>query len=430
MTDSVSVSTRASTDSTVDSPSDSPEGHQLTAQAIADAQTKKSGTQTLITTNEWARRRDTILTLVLWTLAVGMVFWLLSHVGRVILLLVISGLLAFALAPLTKLLTHFLPRPLAIILVYCVMLGAIGGLGYLVVSAALSEGTSLISQVHNFLSSGPQGSPSPLVAKLTQLGISPSQIDHLTSQLEGQAQMAVPLLGQFVNDTLSLVIDIVLVLVLSIYLLVDGARFGEWLHTTAPLKQRAGVVFLLTSVQTVVGGYIRGQLILSTLIGLVVGLGMFALQVPYAILLGLLAFTLEFIPTVGTLTSGVVCVVVAATQSWLLALLVLAYFVVIHVLEGYIVAPRVLGKAVGLHPAISIIALVAGADLFGLWGAIFAAPLAGLLQVLLAAVWRAWRDQNPRQFPDVFGPALVPVTTAEADGERDVMEKGFPHRLL
>ena len=133
--------------------------------------------------------------------------------------------------------------------------------------------------------------------------------------------------------------------------------------------------------------------------------------------LGLLAFTLEFIPTVGTLTSGVVCVLVAATQSWLLALLVLAYFVVIHVLEGYIVAPRVLGKAVGLHPAISIIALVAGADLFGLWGAIFAAPLAGLLQVLLAATWQAWREQNPRQFPDVFVPAVVPVTTAEAQAE-------------
>ena len=75
------------------------------------------------------------------------------------------------------------------------------------------------------------------------------------------------------------------------------------------------------------------------------------------------------------------------------------------------------GKAVGLHPAISIIALVAGADLFGLWGAVFAAPVAGLLQVLLAALWQAWREQNPRQFAEIIVPALVPVTTAEARGE-------------
>jgi len=418
MTDSfIASTTSASTASAVDSSPDSSGTHRLPAEAIPAAETSTSATHSQITANEWARRRDAILTIVLWTFAVGMAFWLLSHVGRVILLLVISGLVAFALAPLTKLLTHILPRPVAIILVYCVMLGAIGGLGYLVVSAAFSEGALLINQVHSFLSSGVHGTPSPLVQKLTEVGVSQQQIDKLTSQLEGQAQTAVPLIGQFVNDTLSLVIDIVLVLVLSIYLLVDGARFGEWLRTNAPLKQRSGVVFLITSVQTVVGGYIRGQLILSTLIGLVVGLGMFALQVPYAILLGLLAFTLEFIPTVGTLTSGVVCVLVAATQSWLLALVVLAYFVVIHVLEGYVVAPRVLGKAVGLHPAISIIALVAGADLFGLWGAIFAAPLAGLLQVLLAATWQAWREQNPRQFTDVFVPALVSVTTPEARGD-------------
>jgi predicted PurR-regulated permease PerM len=69
------------------------------------------------------------------------------------------------------------------------------------------------------------------VAKLTEIGLSKAQIDHLTSQIESQAQMAVPLLGQFVNDTLSLVIDVVLVVVLSIYLLVDGARFLEAAET-------------------------------------------------------------------------------------------------------------------------------------------------------------------------------------------------------
>ncbi|MGO8948772.1 MAG: AI-2E family transporter [Ktedonobacterales bacterium] len=404
------------------------------SEAISDTQESRSaaqGTPTpqagptpqiLASTQEWTRRREIILTILLWALAVGIVFWLLSFVGRVILLLVISGLIAFALAPLTKLLARLLPRPLAIVLVYCAVLGAIGGLGYLVVQAALSEGAALTTQVQHFLSSGPHGAPSPLVQQLKALGISQKQINSVTSQLESQAQTAVPLLGQFVNDTLNLVIDIVLVLVLSIYMVVDGTRFGTWLRANAPVKQRPRVVFLISSVQQVVGGYIRGQLVLSTLIGLLVGLGMFALHVPFAILLGLLAFVLEFIPTIGTLTSGVVCILVAATQSWLLALLVLVYFVFIHVLDGYIVAPRVLGKAVGLHPAISIIALIAGADLFGIWGAIFAAPLAGLLQVLFAAVWQAWREQNPSQFSDavVVGQALVPVTPAEARGETAV----------
>jgi predicted PurR-regulated permease PerM len=117
------------------------------------------------------------------------------------------------------------------------------------------------------------------------------------------------------------------------------------------------------------------------------------------VLLGLLAFLLEFIPTLGTLLSGVICVLVALTQGWVLALIVLGYFVLIHVLEGYVVAPRVLAKAVGLHPAVSIIALLVGAELLGIWGALFAAPVAGLVQVLLTSLWQGWRHDHPLQYP-------------------------------
>jgi predicted PurR-regulated permease PerM len=90
------------------------------------------------------------------------------------------------------------------------------------------------------------------VQQLKALGISQQQIHDLTSPLEGQAHMAVPLLGQFVNDTLSVIIDIILVPVLSIYLVVDGTRFGTCLRTNAPINQRPRVFFLISSVQQVV----------------------------------------------------------------------------------------------------------------------------------------------------------------------------------
>ena len=90
-----------------------------------------------------------------------------------------------------------------------------------------------------------------------------------------------------------------------------------------------------------------------------------------------------------------------------------AVLVVIHLLEGYVVAPRVLAKAVGLHPAISIIALLVGAQLLGVWGALFAAPLVGLLQVLFTAMWVGWRHDHPNQFADdVDKPALSPAALA------------------
>ena len=82
-----------------------------------------------------------------------------------------------------------------------------------------------------------------------------------------------------------------------------------------PTHQQGRVRFLLHTLERVVGGYIRGQLILSTFIGVVVGIGMALFHVPYAVLLGVLAFVLEFIPVLGTLTSGAICVLIALTAG-------------------------------------------------------------------------------------------------------------------
>src|SRR5205085_4770389 len=67
--------------------------------------------------------------------------------------------------------------------------------------------------------------------------------------------------------------------------------------------------------------------------------------------------------------------------------IVLAYFVIVHIVEGDVVGPRIMGRAVGIHPATGLIALVAGTEIFGIWGALFAAPLAGLLQAIAVAAW-------------------------------------------
>lgn len=164
------------------------------------------------------------------------------------------------------------------------------------------------------------------------------------------------------------VLDVVLVAVMSIYLLADGSRVSDWLRRNMPQQQQGNMKLLLDTLQRVVGGYIRGQVLLCGLVGLLVGIGMQVIGVPYALLLGVLAFVLEFIPVLGTLVSGVICVLLALTKGWILALIVLVYFVVIHVIEGDVLGPRIVGKAIGLHPVVSIAALIAGAVLFGITG--------------------------------------------------------------
>jgi predicted PurR-regulated permease PerM len=150
--------------------------------------------------------------------------------------------------------------------------------------------------------------------------------------------------------------------------------------------------------QRVVGGYIRGQLIMCGLIGVLVGAGMYVIGVPFALLLGVLAFVLEFIPVLGTLTSGAICVLLALTRGWLVAVIVLAYFIVVHIIEGDVVGPRIVGKTIGLHPVVSMAALIAGAELFGIPGALLASPVAGVIQAFLVAIWTEWRETHPKEF--------------------------------
>ncbi|HEV2662644.1 MAG TPA: AI-2E family transporter [Ktedonobacteraceae bacterium] len=348
---------------------------------------------------KWVRRCGIPLSILAWTAVVALVLWGASHIARSLLILAIAALLAFAIAPLVKLLQRVMPRFLAVLIVYLFVLTGISLLVYLVVSTAIEQGVALAAHARTLFGPGGQGQLKVLEQPLIALGIPAGQLAALPQQIfsrvGGAANSAVPLLLSFFDFLL----DIVIIAVMSIYLLLDGGRVTQWLRTGMPLMERSRINFLLDTLQRIVGGYIRGQLVLSTLIGLLVGIGMTLFHVPYAVLLGVLAFILEFIPVLGTLVSGAICVLLALTQGWLIAVFVLAYFIVMHILEGDVVGPRIVGKAVGLHPVVSLAALVAGAELFGIWGALFASPVAGVLQAVLIALWSEWRSRSPEQFP-------------------------------
>jgi predicted PurR-regulated permease PerM len=346
----------------------------------------------------WMRRVGLPLAILAWTGVALLILWLAGHVIQALLLLTFAALLAYALAPAVKLLERVMPRFLAILLVYLIVLSALSALLYLIVRTAIVQVISLSDYVRFLLTPGKSGQLTPLEQTLRSFGISQSQIvsarDQVVASIEGFAGSVVPLLTGLVGA----VLDVVLVAVLSIYLLADGARVSNWLRRNMPQQQQGRMKFLLDTLQRVVGGYIRGQLLLCGLIGLLVGVGMQVIGVPYALLLGVLAFVLEFIPVLGTLVSGAICVLLALTRGWVIALIVLVYFVVVHVLEGDVVGPRIVGKAIGLHPVVSLAALIAGAELFGITGALFASPVAGILQALLVAIWVEWRLAHPKEF--------------------------------
>jgi predicted PurR-regulated permease PerM len=169
--------------------------------------------------------------------------------------------------------------------------------------------------------------------------------------------------------------------------------------------------------------------VLATLVGVLVGVGMALLHVRYALLLGILAFFMEFVPVLGVLISGAVCMIVALFSGWLTAILVIIYFAVVHVIEGDVVGRRIIGRAVGIHPGVAIVALVAGSELFGIWGALFGAPLAGLLQAIVVVIFREIRLVTARD-ARVLADAQQADEEGAAVGDRERRAAGRAGALL
>ncbi len=342
----------------------------------------------------WQRALYLPLIILAWLAIVLVGGWLLAHVVKAVLTLLLSGIVAFALTPLVSLLARWLPRNLAIALAYVLgFLVLLGLIAFLVVTAA-TQVTSLVHDLPRYARQAQRLAPR-LLPLLRPFGVTAATLHTAQQQAIGSVRgvgttAATESLG-LVSGVVSTLIDLVLILILSVYLTANGPKIARRLRRETPGAQRWRTGLLIAIVNQVVGGYIRGTLTLATLVGALVGAGMLVLHVPYAVLLGVLAFFMEFIPIIGVLISGTVCVLIALFQGPVTALLVLVYFAVVHVIEGDVVGPRIMGKAVGIHPATALLALVAGSELFGLWGALFGAPLAGVLQAVGTAAWRELR---------------------------------------
>jgi predicted PurR-regulated permease PerM/uncharacterized protein YjbJ (UPF0337 family) len=360
----------------------------------------------------WQLRRDVPLAILAWIGVIYIVLISAGHIGSALLILVIAALLAYALTPAVKLFERIMPRFLAVAIVYIIVLGGVSALIYFIVQTALQQFASLSGLVGGLLQPSSSG---PLNTFERSLGLQPSQIESIRQQILATAQGLIGSILPFVTGVFGTIVDIIIIAVLSIYFLLDGQNVIRWLRNNAPRQQRGRMGFALDTLQRIVGGYIRGQILLCTLIGILVGGGMYFIGVPYALLLGVLTFILEFIPILGTLVSGVICVLLALTKGWVIALIVVIYFVVVHIIEGDVVGPRIVGKAVGLHPIVALAALVAGGELFGIWGSLFASPVAGVLQALLITIWIEWRDRHPKEFQQTKQKALDTVSNNVAD---------------
>lgn len=357
-------------------------------------------------TSTWLRRLIITLTLLAWIALAFVVAWLIGRVAQALLLLAIGALLAYVVYPLVRWLEHVMPRLLAVILVYLLVLIGLGILLYFVATTVIEQINSLIHYVQTLISAPPNGSSQvqPILDALQRIGISQDQLRSLGQQILGQLQGLVANVVPFVSNVLSILLNTFLTAILSIYFLFTGPKITQWLRQKTPEPQREQINFLLDTMQRVVGGYIRGTLTLAAVFSVLTGIAITIIGVPYPLLLSVFAFIMEFVPFLGVYIEGTAIVLLALTQGWTTGLLALGVVVLLQNLENNVLSPRIVGDAVGINPIINIFAVIAGTNLFGIAGAFFAAPIAGFIQALIQALWLWWKTSHPEKFPDEHHP--------------------------
>jgi predicted PurR-regulated permease PerM len=186
----------------------------------------------------------------------------------------------------------------------------------------------------------------------------------------------------------TVVFDLFIGAVVAFWMLRDLPMIRQELITLAGEKYEADLENLLVTVVRVVGGYLKGQTIASLVTGVIAWAGLAILGVPFALVLGVITFVLNYVPYVGPLVAGLTAAVVAGLMvSPLAAVIAVAIVVVAQQVTDLFVTPRVMSEQVDLHPTLVIFSLLVGGALFGFWGMIFAIPVAATGKGLFVYYW-------------------------------------------
>lgn len=207
-------------------------------------------------------------------------------------------------------------------------------------------------------------------------------VTSLTDQIQGGVGELAKRARDLVAGVFSTVLMLVLVFMLTGFLLYDVERLGNWLTRLVPEEYRPTVSALVRDIDRGLSGAVRGQLGVCLVNGVLTTAGLMLLNVKFAITLGVVAAVFSLIPVVGTLISTIPAVLVGLTHSFLTAALVLAWILIIHLIEANFLNPKIIGHNAELHPALVVLALLMGEHYGGAVGLLIAVPVATVVRAV------------------------------------------------
>jgi predicted PurR-regulated permease PerM len=346
--------------------------------------------------------------------------WLLvSAVNGAVFVFVVAALIAILLNPIVRAFCAMrIPRGLAVLLVYLCFAVAIGGMSVIAGTVIAREVQSVANRVNDQFHKDASG-VTPADRKLHELQrwinrsspvkvnvVGPGErlVHHVdVAHLQKYSGRAVSVVQSLLITVFESLFNLVLVIVVSVYMLLDAPRLSRFLRRVFPGTGPGDD--LVTRVERALLAYVRGQTMVSLAVGASAGIGLWSLGMAgvfpggrtYAIAFAAWAAIVEIIPYLGPWLGALAPAAVAATQSPTAVIAVALLFLFIHQVEGHVIVPKLMGGAVKVHPLVVIFALLAAGELYGIAGVLLAMPLvaigrevaAFLLERLTLESWRA-----------------------------------------
>ncbi|HEX9775240.1 MAG TPA: AI-2E family transporter [Actinomycetota bacterium] len=342
-------------------------------------------------------------------LALAYVVWryMLAPIAIVVAPLAIATVIVFLLNPIVSALERRgMRRGFGVLIVYVLFLASVG--------TALAFLIPLIGrQLTAFIDALP-GYVNTVVDRVNEfaeargfdarLDIRPEDVFEAIQQ---NRETIVSLLGgvqSFAGQILHVLITFVVGIFLSIYLLLDLPKIGAWFRRVLPARNLAELSQLGAKVNTAVGGFFRGQLLVATFVGVTSAIGLSLVKLPFALLIGLLAGVLNLIPLIGPFLAAIPAVLVGLLSGVpSRALWAAVVLLIVQQVDNHVVSPNVMGRTVRLHPVTVMLAMLVGATLAGILGMLVVIPSVAAIKIVAAHLWHKRFDLGLTERPAEAG---------------------------
>jgi predicted PurR-regulated permease PerM len=375
----------------------------------------------------WPQTRA-ILRIIFIALAVAAMIWVLYALQGILVLVVLAIFFAYLISPLVELVRRpfklkgqerTVPRALAIGAVYVVLFGSLGLAAWVLLPQIGAQTAEITQKAPTYLTNARTRAESlneiykrlnlpPAIRTAANNGVT-RVLDEAGGYVTGQGFQGVLVLLGYIPW-------LILVPILAFFLLKDADSFRRSALQMLPqgrLRWRGDEFF--QDVNGTLAAYIRAQLFACLIIGVICTLGFVLLGVPYALVLGLIAGLLEFIPLVGPLFVALIAATFASFDSGTEAVLVLIFLGVLRIVQDYVIYPRIIGSGIHLHPLAVILAILAGHELAGVTGIFLAIPVTAIITV----TYRHWLEHKGSTglVAELLKPAEQVVTAPAPGGD-------------